>query len=166
VVVGRLGRPHGLKGFLVLFSDTDNLDRFRPGATLLTEHGVALTVRSMRPQGEGQIIAFSGVSDRSAAEGIQGQVLWIEVVERRPLGTDEWWPDQLEGLEVRDEGGSRLGTVVRVVTGPGQDRLVVEIDNGSWEVPLVRELVPEVSIEGGYLVVAPIPGLLNHSREE
>jgi 16S rRNA processing protein RimM len=161
VVVGRLGRPHGLGGFLTIEPETDNPHRFDPGSALLTDSGETLIVRSQRRDGNRLLIAFSGVADRSAAERLRGLILTIAADARRLLTDAEYWPDQLEGLEVRDFEGRPIGRVTEVIQAPAQDRLVIiGVDGVEAEVPLVKELVPTVDVEAGYLVVAPIPGLL------
>jgi 16S rRNA processing protein RimM len=84
--------------------------------------------------------------------------LFIEAHERRALRPGEYWPDELIGLEVRDESGSRIGKVVDIDDSTSQPRLVI---SGERMIPLVDELVPEVDIPGGFVIVREIPGLLS-----
>lgn len=128
-----------------------------------TEDGTALVVATVRPHGDGLLIRFEGIADRTGAESLRGTLLVIDAGLRRPLERDEYWPDDLIGLEVRDAIGTVCGTVVDVVTDAAQDRLVIDRDGLSVEIPFVVELVPEVHLEAGYLVIAPIPGLLGES---
>jgi 16S rRNA processing protein RimM len=160
VVVGRLGRPHGLDGSLVLHMETDHPDRFVVGSAFNTDTGRRLTVRYFRHTGEQGLVAFEEAMDRTAAEALAGAMLTIEPAARRPLADEEFWPDELEGLEVRDPGGRVLGKVIAVEQGAAQDRLVVKGDGEPFDVPMVKELVPQVDVAAGYLTVIPIPGLI------
>ncbi|MDF2728975.1 MAG: rimM, partial [Acidimicrobiia bacterium] len=100
-----------------------------------------------------------GIGTRDAAEEIRGSV--VSVDERRPLGDDEFWPEDLMGLSVFDESGELVGVVEGVVFGPGQDRLVIAIEAGTrFEIPFVDELVPVVDIDARRVEIKSIPGLI------
>ena len=73
----------------------------------------------------------------------------------------EYWPSQLTGLEVRDPSGAQRGVIIEVVTGGAQDRLAIQVADGRVEVPFVDALVPTVDIEGGFVIVEAIAGLLD-----
>lgn len=93
-----------------------------------------------------------------AAEAIRGND--VITTQRRELGENEYWPEDLVGLEVRDPDGNRLGQVATLITGGAQDRLVIDAAEGRFEVPFVAALVPEVDVSGGVVVIAPIEGLI------
>jgi 16S rRNA processing protein RimM len=93
-----------------------------------------------------------------AAEAIRGND--VMAVERRELGENEYWPEDLVGLDARDPDGKGLGKVSALVTGGAQDRLVIEGEGTRFEVPFVTELVPDVDLAGGFVVVNPIEGLI------
>ncbi len=83
----------------------------------------------------------------------------IPTTERRTLDEGEFWPDELVGLQARAPDGTNLGVVGEVIEGPAQYRLVIRSAELEFQVPFVDELVPEVDIESGYLIVVPIEGL-------
>lgn len=156
-----MARPHGVSGRVVVVPETDAPDlRFAPGATVLTGDGSPLTVRSYEPSARLPLVWFEGIDDRAGAEALAGCELYVSTADRRPLGPDEFWPDELEGLEVRHRSGAVLGTVVRVEAG-AQDRLVLEVDGRTVEVPFVEELVRRVEIAAGFVEVDPPPGLMD-----
>jgi 16S rRNA processing protein RimM len=161
VLVGRLGRAHGLRGFLVLFPESDNDARFDPGSNLLLASGDVLTVRETMMVPNGQAIAFAGFDDRTAVEHLRSAELFVEAGARRLLDTDEFWPDELVGLSVRDRAGATLGFVESIDDSSAQTRLTVLTEAGRYQVPLVRDLIPDISVLGGYLVVEDLPGLLS-----
>jgi 16S rRNA processing protein RimM len=156
-VVGRLGRPHGLDGYIGLYVDEDDLVHFQPGKTVFVE-GRPDVVGAIRRADRGHHLKLDGVNARVAAEAIRGND--VMAVERRELGENEYWPEDLVGLDARDPDGKGLGKVSALVTGGAQDRLVIEGDGTKFEVPFVTELVPDVDLAGGFVVVNPIEGLI------
>ncbi len=159
VVVGRVGRPHGLKGLILVHPETDDPGRFAPGSTLEVA-GADLRIVSAHVADKGLLVRFEGISDRTAAEAIAGSEITISAAQRRRLGPDEFWPDELVGLEARTVAGSRIGVIEDVVEGVGQYRLVISTDGDTKEVPFVTELVSVIDVEAGYLTVADIDGLI------
>jgi 16S rRNA processing protein RimM len=156
-VVGRLGRPHGLDGYIGLYVDEDDLVHFQPGKTVFVE-GRPYVVGAIRRADRGHHLKLDGVNARVAAEAIRGND--VMAVERRELGENEYWPEDLVGLDARDPDGKGLGKVSALVTGGAQDRLVIEGEGTRFEVPFVTELVPDVDLAGGFVVVNPIEGLI------
>jgi len=161
VRVGRILKAHGVKGEVVVVSESDSPERFIHGATFITEFDTTLTVRSIRVHKDGMIVAFEGITERSAAEELRGTTLFIPVGERRKLEDEEFWPEDLEGLEVRDPQGRLLGRITGVIVGDAQDRLLIRSGDRAVEVPFVAELVPEVRPESGFVTVVPIDGLFS-----
>lgn len=148
---------------MVVVSDSPD-ERFEVGAKLETDHGESLTVRTVRRGAHGRIIGFAEIPDRTAAEMMRGRTLTIGTHQRRALSEGEYWPEDLIGLEVRAETGHVIGKVADVVLGVAQDRLVVDAGDGRVEVPFVDDLVPEVDLDAGVVVVRPIEGLLSEAE--
>jgi 16S rRNA processing protein RimM len=150
--VGRIARAHGLRGEVVVALTTDRLERVAPGAVLTGDGGRHLEVVSSRPHQGHHIVAFAGVGDRSAAEGLRGTLLRAAPLDAP--GT--LWVHELIGRRVVDGGGVDHGAVVAVEANPASDLLVLD---GGGLVPLtfVREVV---SGRPGRVVVDPPAGLL------
>jgi 16S rRNA processing protein RimM len=161
VTVGTVGKPHGLQGTVVVHPETDNPERFVPGASMETDSGRVLTIHSVRHSEAVLLVSFVDVDDRDAAESLRGLTLSIDLSERRNLSDDEFWPEDLIGLEVRGPSGEPIGSIRAVDADSPQSRLTVATPQGDFIVPLVTALVPEINLAGRYLVVAPIEGLLN-----
>jgi len=155
-------RAHGLRGDVILRPQSDDPDRFVVGAAFESDEEPArrLTIAEIREHKEGLLLRFEQVRDRTAAEAMRGVTLTIGTAERRDLPDDEFWPEDLAGLNVYDTSGTRLGEVSKVVTGGAQDRLVVARPGGeSVEVPFVVALVPVVDVAAGRIEIDPPPGL-------
>jgi 16S rRNA processing protein RimM len=170
VVVGRIGKPHGVRGEVTVEVRTDEPERrFTVGAVLDVRrpHGVAapvprLTVRGVRWHQGVLLLTFEQVEGREAAEALRGCLLQVEVpADARPDDPEEFYAHQLAGLTAYDVDGRELGTVTRLVSGGAQDLLVVRTSDGRDAlVPFVAALVPEVDVDGGRVVIADRPGLV------
>jgi 16S rRNA processing protein RimM len=171
VIVGRIGRPHGIRGEVVVGVRTDEPDlRFAVGASLdagATADGDTPPDRVLRVVGKhwhsGQLlVAFAGISDRTAAGELTGRWLSVDSSQLPPTADpDEFRDYELIGLSVRTPAGEAVGVVTDVLHH-GQDLLVVRRAPGQEHlVPFVKAIVPEVDMAAGVLVIDPPPGLLD-----
>lgn len=170
VVVGRIGKPHGLRGEVTVDVRTDEPERrFATGVVLRARppHGsasklTALTVEAARWHQSTLLVAFAEIPDRNAAEAARGIVLHAYVdAGETPDDPDEFYDHQLIGLAAYDEHGNHLGEVTALVHGGAQDLLTIRTpDRRDTLVPFVKALVPEVDLAAGRVVVADRPGLV------
>jgi 16S rRNA processing protein RimM len=165
VIVGRIGRPHGIKGEVSVEVRTDDPEgRLGPGTTVRTDPEAAgpLTIAAGRVHSGRLLLHFAGHDDRSAAERLRGVLLVADVDPAdRPADPEEFYDHQLVGLAVRTVGGEPVGELAEVLHLPGQDVLAVRTPDGREVlVPFVTEIVPVVDVDGGLLQVDPPPGLL------
>ncbi|MBB6554789.1 ribosome maturation factor RimM [Nonomuraea rubra] len=164
LVVGRIGRPHGVRGDVTVEVRTDDPElRFAAGKPIATDPADRgpLVVAGRRWHKGVLLVTFEGVTDRDAAEELRGTMLVIDSAEVTPSDDpDEFHDHQLIGLSVQTVAGEPVGEVEDVLHH-GQDLLVVR-RKGQEDalIPFVRELVPEVDLEAGRLVVDPPEGLL------
>jgi 16S rRNA processing protein RimM len=176
VVVGRIGKPHGLRGEVTVDVRTDEPERrFARGSTLRAEPppGSASSLRSLtvvasRRHQAVLLVTFEELTDRSAAEGARGILLHATIpAGESPDDPDEYYDHQLVGLEAFDVEGNALGTVAGIVHGGAQDLLRVDTSDGREAlVPFVKALVPEVDVAGGRVVIADRPGLVTPFADE
>jgi 16S rRNA processing protein RimM len=164
VVVGRVGRPHGVRGELTVEVRTDDPDaRFTPGSALRTDPPARgpLTVAGSRWHHEILLVTFDGIASREDAETLRNTELLVEIADLPPLEEpDVFYDHQLVGLSARLPDGSVLGEVA-AVRHDGVDLLVISRpDRADALVPFVSAMVPTVDPGGGYLVVDPPEGLL------
>jgi 16S rRNA processing protein RimM len=176
VVVGRVGKPHGLRGEVTVDVRTDEPERrFARGSTLRVEPppGSAsslreLTVASSRRHQSVLLVTFEELTDRGAAEAARGIVLHATIpAGESPEDPDEFYDHQLIDLAAHDEDGTPLGTVAGLVHGGAQDLLRITTPDGREAlVPFVKALVPEVDVAGGRVVIADRPGLVTPLPED
>jgi 16S rRNA processing protein RimM len=165
LVVGRIGRAHGVRGEVSVDVRTDDPERrYAPGSVLATdppERG-PLTVAAVRAHHGRLLVTFEGVAGRDAAEALRGTLLVVDAATAGETAEDEWWDHDLVGLTAVTVDGRELGAVREVVHVPGSPLLSV-VGEGGREVlvPFVAAIVPEVDVPGGRLVVDPPEGLLD-----
>lgn len=166
LLVGKVGRAHGVRGDLTIDVRTDEPDRrFATGTVFSTPRG-PLTVASSRWHSGRLLVCFDGVVDRTAAEALRGTELRAEIdPTERPDDPEEFYDHQLVGLRVETEDGGTpvaVGELVEVLHLPEQDLLVVRRVAGGPDalVPFVSEFVPTVDLTTGRLVVSDRIGLL------
>jgi 16S rRNA processing protein RimM len=166
LIVGRIGRAHGIKGDVTVEVRTDEPElRLGPGAVLMTDPSSAgpLTVASGKVHSGRLLLRFEGVHDRNGAEALRGTLLIAEIdPDDRPEDPDEYYDHQLVGLDVVLTDGTVVGELTEVLHLPYQDLLtVVRPDGTEVLVPFVNEFVPEIDLEAQRAIITPPPGLID-----
>ncbi|MGA7203653.1 MAG: ribosome maturation factor RimM [Specibacter sp.] len=166
VQVARIGKPHGIRGEVTALVLTDAPDsRFAVGTEFVVEPAKlgTLTVRSSRWNKDILLLGFEGTTTRNEAELLRGATLFFESDDDED--DDAWYEHELLNLEVR-VGTEKVGKVTGLRTLPVQDLLIVEDNDGDEVfVPFVDEIVPEVNIEEGYVLLTPPAGLFTVNKD-
>jgi 16S rRNA processing protein RimM len=149
--VGRVVKPHGIQGEVVVVAITNHPERFAAGNHVWVD-GVERAIVTSRPHQDRWLLRFDGVPDRTAAEGLRGAALTAEPLEDAPEG--EVWVHEVVGAEVVDRAGAPIGVVTAVEANPAHDLLVLE---GGTLVPMVFV----VDQQPGRVVVDVPEGLLD-----
>ena len=144
VVIGRVGRAHGLDGSFVVEEASADDRWFAAGARVLAGGEEAEVVASKRAGGR-PVVKL----DRSVRRGTP---LEVERSALPPPDPDEYYVFQLVGLVVRQEDGRALGKVTTVSAGVAND--VLELDSG-LALPMVEDCVRDIDLEAGHILVAP-----------
>ena len=147
--VGRIVKPHGIRGDVIVELITNRTERVAPGVVLMAG-GRALVIDASRPHQGRWIVTFDGVPDRSAAEALRGATLLAEPID----DPEELWVHELVGASVEAADGTVYGTVASVEANPASDLLVLD---GGGLVPLTFV----VDRQPGRLVVDIPDGLLD-----
>ncbi len=162
VVIGRVGRAHGIRGEVSIDLRTDEPGRrFFPGAKVRLASGRELTVEKTTWQRGRLLVTLAGFPDRTAVETLNDELLTTRVkTSELPSEDDEYFDRQLVGLTVLDHAGEVCGTVSDVLHMPSQDVLEVETAAGKRLVPFVKALVPAVDMDARTVQLADVQGLL------
>lgn len=175
--VGVLGRASGIHGEIRVALHTDSPQtRFTPGTMLLTDYPdlPRLTVKRARLSGKHFVVSFAEIPDRNAAEHLCGVKLLIETENEvsdtteansesdleTPESESGFYRHELVGLSAVSDKGEVFGEVSDLIIGVAQDLLEVRTPGGEKIlVPFVFEIVPEVDLEAGQVIMTP-PGRL------
>lgn len=164
VMVGRIGRPHGLRGQVVVNPETDFPEqRFRPGARVWTctaRGQEELTVGTVRFHRGRPIVSFEGLSSIDEVESLAGLELRIAPDALQPLEAGRYYQHQLVGCAVETVSGAGIGTVARVEGGEAGSRLVVEGEHGEILIPLAVDICVDIDVDARRIRVDPPEGLL------
>jgi 16S rRNA processing protein RimM len=168
VTVGRIVRPHGNRGHVVVAPDTDfGRERFTPGAVLhVLRDGASapLDVIAGREQDGRWIVGFAGITTIDAAETLRGQELRIPGDAVRPVGPGAYYVHDLIGCRVTTAAGEVVGTVERVQLDAGTPLLAVRSLKGEVLVPLAAAICREVDVSGKRIVIDAPEGLIDLNR--
>ena len=157
LVVGRIGRAHGVRGEVTVEVRTDSPDeRFKIGQILKTdpESNGPLIIESIRNNSGTLLLSFKNFNDRSAVEKLRNTLILAEVDPTQSnTSENDFHISQIVGAKVVDRNGKNLGLVKDVLSLPAQDTLVVDSDGAEVLVPFVKSYVPVVSIERAEITV-------------
>lgn len=166
VVVGRLARPHGLRGEMSVEVLTDFPERFVPGLAVVAtgpsgDRRRELVLASVRPAGERLLVSFEGVSSRTEADVLRGLDIAV------PEGSEVPRPDgfvyhfDVEGCRAVDRSGRELGVVAALEEVGGRSLLTLRTPAGERDVPFVEPIVVSVDVARKLVVLDPPAGLLD-----
>lgn len=168
VLVGRVGRTHGIRGHVFVTPDTDFVEsRFATGATLWTQAPGGLetvTVTASRVQNGRPVVAFAGFDSIEAVAPLLGRELRVPEQTLAPLDDGAYYVHDLIGCTVETVGGETIGEVRRVDGGAGASVLSVSGPRGEVLVPLAEEICVAVDIAARRIRIAPPEGLLELNR--
>jgi 16S rRNA processing protein RimM len=169
VRTARIGKPHGIRGEVTVKVFTDSPEaRFAAGRVLQvhnTKNRVkwgALTVENARWNKKILLLKFVEFSDRNTAESLRGAELYAPVDERSDEDSG-WYAHELVGFDVHEQSVKKaiIGRVSDLTTSGAQDILEVQLIDGRVVlIPFVKEIVPEIDVDKGVVVITPPPGLL------
>ncbi|HEY4898952.1 MAG TPA: ribosome maturation factor RimM [Candidatus Nanopelagicaceae bacterium] len=164
LVVGRIGRAHGVLGEATIEVRTDLPDeRFVLGAHFETDPTTSgpLTIESVRDHNGILLLKFVEINDRTALEKVRDTLLLADVdMADEALNEDEFHVQQLIGCDVVLESGKSIGELADILNLPGQDVLAVKGQSGEILIPFIEEFVPTIDLERRRITVVPPPGLL------
>lgn len=166
LVVGRVSRPHGVRGELRVVLLTDYPGRLGQHAYFYLaspdspEMVRRYQVEKLRHHKKVLLLKLGGCDDRNGAEELRGQLVQIPTEEAVPLEEGEYYDFQLIGVKVEAESGESLGQVVEVLKTGANDVYIVRGSWGEVLLPAVKDVVLKLDIEARQMVVNLLPGLL------
>lgn len=161
IAVGRVVRPHGVRGVLLVEAISEMIHALEPSTQLfLGEEKAPAQVEYLRTHQDRYLLAIEGCQDRKQAEAWRGQEIYLAAGEAAPLPEDTYYHWQILGLAVVSEQGEPLGEIVKILETGANDVYVVEDpEGGELLLPAIESVVREVDLEQGVVRVHLLPGL-------
>ncbi len=161
IAVGRITRPHGVKGEVVVQPLSEVEDRFEAGSQLYVDESgqKAVRIAESRPHRGRLLVTFEGVGDRERAEALAGSFLFVPASSAPALPEGEHWTHQLVGCDVLTEGGRHLGSIREIIHTAANDVWVTRTDEGETLIPALKDVVMDVDVPGRRVLVRDVAGL-------
>jgi 16S rRNA processing protein RimM len=167
LAVGKLRRPHGVRGEMLMSVWTDFPERLQPGTLIYVgKDHKPVQIKSMREHKQDALIAFDEFNDREEIGQFRNQVVYVRTADIPALPDDGIYLHQLLGLQVvRDEDGTLLGMVAEIIeTGANDVFLVRREGKRDILIPDIDPVVLKVDLENGEIRVNLIPGLISEDQ--
>jgi 16S rRNA processing protein RimM len=163
IEAGAVLRPHGIRGEVIVDVKRDLLASLTEGMEVRLATGktgdVGLEIERAREHAGRLIVKFKGFDTRTDAEELRASTVWLT---REQIGTLEpgrWFVQDIVGIDVVTDEGERLGTVAEVMSMPANDVYVVRGGDEEILLPATEEVIREVDLERGKMLVHLIEGL-------
>ena len=162
LAIGRVQRPHGVRGELRVELFTAHPEHIAELDTLYVgDVYEPHEVLGVRMHQDLALILLRGYESRNAADTLRGATVYVALEDAVPLDDDEVYEYQLEGLTVVTDEGEPLGEIVEVFTAPdANDVLIVHGPLGEILIPVIEDVIIELDLEAGRVVVRLLPGLV------
>jgi 16S rRNA processing protein RimM len=162
LVIGKLGRPHGVNGEILMVVYTDFPERIQPDMTFFVgPRYQPLILIKRRPHARGMLVMFEGYQDRERVGELRNQHVHVRTSDRPPLEQGEYYHHQLLGLEVIDENGKPLGLLSSILETGANDVYVVRDQTGAEIlVPAIDSVVLDIDLDHKHMRVHLLSGLL------
>ncbi len=157
--VGRITSPFGVRGEMHLFLHTEFPERLTKRTVYMGDDRVELRIAALRMQKQQAIIRVKGVDTVEGAEGLRGKELFIAAQDATPLPDGRFYTYQIVGLQVYTTTGEHYGVVRDVLDRPANDIYVVEHQQRELLIPAIKDVVKDINIETGTMIIDVIPGL-------
>jgi 16S rRNA processing protein RimM len=161
LVIGEIIKPHGVRGEVRVLPSTDLPERFSWLKTVYIGRAEPRPagVEAVRSHQHWVLLKLAGIDNRDQAESLRGEWLQVPIDEAIPLEEDEYFLYQLVGLAVYDETGQQLGELVDVLETGANNVFVIRSPEGELLLPDIDEVIREIDLESGRVIVRLLPGL-------
>jgi 16S rRNA processing protein RimM len=165
VVIGRITRPHGLRGDLRVVPTTDRPERFEGLSECVLwdasrDERETRRITTARRHGDVVLLLLAGCESIEAAEALRGRLVAVPESQALPLPPGHFYPWQLEGARVVTEDGREVGRFAGIEPAGLQAVWIVRGEGREHLIPAVPEIVVEVDVAAGRIVIRPPEGLL------
>jgi 16S rRNA processing protein RimM len=165
IAIGRVGAAWGVRGAFRVLPLADSRALFAPGRGVAVA-GKPYTIASAQWRKDTVYLRLSGIEGREAAGELRGRLLAVAETELEPLPEGHYYRFQLIGLTVVSTEGEELGRLADILSTGANDVYVVRGDRGEVLLPATDEVVREIDLEAGRMLIEALPGLLPEPRRK
>ncbi len=157
IIVGKIGRPHGVKGEMTFQPMTDYPQRLVAGKVLLLGKArKKYKIVSIREKGQDYILTLEGIESREDAQLITNQLAYVPLASLPPLPEGEFYHHELLGMRVIDTAGSELGILAEILETGANDVYVVVSESGEeLLLPVIPSVILEIDSKARCMTVQP-----------
>lgn len=168
LVIGKLRRPHGLKGDILMEVLTDFPERIEAGEKVFVgEDHRALYFRSCVWHGKLMRVSFEGFNNPDTVGEYRNQYVYVRRDERPKLPEGEYYHHQLIGLQVVSEEGENFGVITSIIETGANDVLnVQDLQGRTVLIPVIEPVIQDVDLGSGIITVKILPGLIPESKDK
>lgn len=162
LAVGKLHRPHGLHGEILMGIRTDFPERLQPEVTVfIGDEKQPITIRTSRTHSKGLLLTFNGYESREQVAELRNQTVFVRTADRPPLPNGEYYYHQLIGLQVISDEGDELGVLTEILETGANDVYLVRAEGGKdLLLPAIDEVIKDVDLQGRKMTVHLMAGLV------
>lgn len=165
ITIGKVLKPHGVKGELKIEPHTDHPDRFKKLSRvfLVSPRGEQkeCRVKAVRYQDQAPLVLLEGYDAPETAKGFNGWLVQIPEEEAVPLPEGSYYWFELVGMEVESETGEKLGAITDIFQTGSNDVYVVRSGRREIYLPATKEVVRQVDRKAKRMVIHVLDGLLD-----
>jgi 16S rRNA processing protein RimM len=167
LAAGKIRRPHGVQGEVLVELLTDFPERLKSGKTVyLGDKHSQVTIRGQRAHKDGLLLGFVGFNTPEEIGIFRNQILYVDKADSPELTKDEYYIHDLIDLDVEDENGNRLGTVTEVIETGANDVYVVTTPSGAeLLLPAITGVILTVDLDLRKMTVHLLPGLMEENGD-
>ncbi len=156
LLLGKLRRPHGVRGEIPLEVYTQMLELLAPDRVIYVgEQHLPYTIQETRWKQDLLLLKFVEINDRSLVSVLTNQMLYVKTSELPPLDDEEIYLHELIGLKVYEEDGAYLGELFEILETGANDVYLVQSDSGEEIlIPAIEDVILEIDLEQERMVVA------------
>lgn len=163
LLVGRVTKPHGLRGEVKIYAYSDDAETLLHYSTVVFVDAKGrlsppLEVENARLQGKVVVLKINSISDRNSAEALQGMGVLVDKKDLQAIEEGEYYWFQLYDLPVFTDQGTKLGTITSIFSNGAQDIMVIHQGKNEFLIPILDSIIIEHTDEK--VIISPPPGIL------
>lgn len=161
LVAGRVVRPHGVRGEILVEGSPELLASLVPGKTIYVgDNHTLMEIVAIRPHQDRYLISLPGVANREQADRLRAAEICIETADAEALDPGAYYHWQILGLDVATDLGEVLGKVTRIIeTGANDVYVVGREGERDLLIPAITSVIRSLDLEAGVITVTLIEGL-------